>query len=200
MNDGRSSRRSGLGRLLAVIGAATLVGLALAFFGFLDVSADGDHLPGVEWFLHEAGEHAVERAAERAELAPPADLAAPARRERGRVHYREMCLTCHGAPGVAPSEIGRGLNPTPPELAEKRVEPEEAFWVAKHGLRMTGMPAFGETHDDEALWDIVAFLGELPDLTPEAWAARAKEPAPGVPEHTHGEDSPPHSHGDPDGN
>ena len=37
--------------------------------------------------------------------------------------------------------------------------------MVKHGLKMTGMPAWGVTHNDELLWDVVAFLRKLPELT-----------------------------------
>ena len=40
----------------------------------------------------------------------------------------------------------------------------ELYWIIKHGLKMTGMPAFGETHPEEQLWGIVAFLRRLPSL------------------------------------
>lgn len=60
-----------------------------------------------------------------------------------------------------------GLYPQPPNLAQHRVAPGTAFWVIKHGLKMTGMPAWGETHDDASIWSIVAFLQRRPDLTPE---------------------------------
>ena len=42
--------------------------------------------------------------------------------------------------------------------------PAELFWVTKHGIRMTGMPAWGATHDDDALWPVVAFMTALPQL------------------------------------
>ena len=52
--------------------------------------------------------------------------------------------------------------------------PAEEFWVVKHGLKMTGMPAWGVTHDDELLWDVVAFLRKLPELTPDQYQALVK--------------------------
>ena len=49
--------------------------------------------------------------------------------------------------------------------------PAEQFWVVKHGLKMTGMPAWGVTHDDELLWDVVAFLRKLPELSADQYRA-----------------------------
>lgn len=44
----------------------------------------------------------------------------------------------------------------------------------KHGIGATGMPAWGATHSDELLWDIVAFLRKLPELTPDQYQALVK--------------------------
>lgn len=51
----------------------------------------------------------------------------------------------------------------------------EEFWVIKHGIKATGMPAWGVTHSDDMLWDVVAFLRELPDLSPEEYHALSEK-------------------------
>jgi len=96
-------------------------------------------------------------------------------REGGR-HYKEMCVVCHGAPGVDPSEIGEGLNPPAPDLTLQRVQRRsdgELFWIVQNGIRMSGMPAFGPSHKERQIWEIVAFLRHLPSLTPEEEKALA---------------------------
>ena len=88
----------------------------------------------------------------------------------GGEHYKEMCVACHGAPGVDPSEIGEGLNPPAPDLTLERVQRRsdgELYWIVQNGIRMSGMPAFGATHKERQVWEIVAFLRHLPELTPE---------------------------------
>ncbi len=88
----------------------------------------------------------------------------------GLAHYKGMCVTCHGAPGVDPSEAGEGLNPAAPDLSTGKVQKRtdgELFWLVQNGIRMTGMPAFGPTHSDEEIWKIVAFVRRLPALSPE---------------------------------
>jgi len=85
-----------------------------------------------------------------------------------------MCFGCHGAPGHELSEIAQGLNPKPPKLDAEDVQAgsdAELYWVVKNGLRMTGMPAFGPTHEDKELWSIVAFLRRLPKLKPQEYDA-----------------------------
>jgi mono/diheme cytochrome c family protein len=94
----------------------------------------------------------------------------PERLKAGLEGYRTLCVGCHGAPGVDPSPIGDGLNPPAPDLTLARVQERsdgELFWLVQNGIRMTGMPAFGPTHREEQIWEIVAFLRHLPELTPE---------------------------------
>jgi mono/diheme cytochrome c family protein len=93
----------------------------------------------------------------------------PAAIATGFDHYRENCVICHGAPGVAGAELSKGINPPAPPLGngENGTPDGELFWVIKHGIRMTAMPAFGPTHTDEEIWKIVAFIRHLPDLTKE---------------------------------
>jgi mono/diheme cytochrome c family protein len=78
----------------------------------------------------------------------------------GFAHYNEMCVVCHGAPGIEPSEMTKGLYPIPPTFykSEDLPDPDEAFWIIKYGIKFTSMPAFAPTHDDNAIWAITAFL------------------------------------------
>lgn len=114
---------------------------------------------------------ALDRAvARRAPKAPNPLKPGPEVFRAGLAHYKAMCVTCHGAPGVDPSEAGGGLNPPATDLTLGRVQKRsdgELFWLVQNGVRMTGMPAFGPTHKDEEIWKIVAFLRRLPELTPE---------------------------------
>lgn len=96
----------------------------------------------------------------------------PKLHEIGFEHYHAMCRLCHGAPGYSSSETGKGLNPTPPSLASLAVQKltdAELYWVIVNGIKMTGMPAFGPTHDDEELLGIQTFLRRLPNLKPEEY-------------------------------
>jgi mono/diheme cytochrome c family protein len=93
----------------------------------------------------------------------------PARAARGREHYGENCLPCHGAPGVKAMEMAEGMNPKPPELDgphTRGLSDGQLFWIVKNGIRASGMPAFGVNHQDPEIQDIVAFVRHLPALTP----------------------------------
>jgi hypothetical protein len=72
------------------------------------------------------------------------------------------------------TEISQGLYPRAPELRRKTgLTPAEQFWIVEHGVKMTGMPVWG-THNDELLWDVVAFVRKLPELTPEQYEFMVK--------------------------
>jgi len=88
---------------------------------------------------------------------------------KGAGQYAAMCTNCHLVPGKKNSELRSGLYPLPPKLSEVRVNPREAFWVIKHGLKLSAMPAWGMSHDDATIWSMVAFLQKLPDMTPEQY-------------------------------
>jgi mono/diheme cytochrome c family protein len=90
----------------------------------------------------------------------------------GAEHYAAMCIMCHGGPGnEPPNYIGLGLNPTPPDLQEAAGDwkPGEVYWIIEHGIKMTGMPAFGKTHSPEQLTNITAFVVKMPTMTVEEY-------------------------------
>ena len=87
-----------------------------------------------------------------------------------------MCTSCHLAPGMKPTELSRGMYPAPPNLAQTRVDPKVAYTAIKHGIKMSGMPAWGGPHGDEQVWTLVAFLGKLPGLTPQEYQKMLQSP------------------------
>ena len=63
---------------------------------------------------------------------------------------------------------GRGLFPKPPRFPEEELHEyalEDIFWVVKNGIKMTGMPAYGPTHEDETIWAIAIFLDRSRNLS-----------------------------------
>jgi cytochrome c1 len=155
-----------------VFGALAVLGLhagsAFVYFGVYDVAAVDQHLVPTYWLLYTNMERSVKARAKHV-AAPSLDDPAMARRGAGL--YREHCLRCHGAPGVAPESFALGLNPVPANLAHTaRVRtPAELFWTVKYGLKMTGMPAWEFRLRERELWDLVAFLKLLPSLSPATY-------------------------------
>jgi mono/diheme cytochrome c family protein len=155
--------------LIIVVGVASLC----LYSGIYNIAADVPHSQPIYWFLKTLREHSV--AARATGIVVPHDLDDPKRIAAGAGEYAEMCSGCHLAPGMTRTEISRGLYPRAPELRrESELTPAEQFWIVKHGVGMTGMPAWGVTHDDELLWDVVAFLRKLPELTADQYQTLVK--------------------------
>jgi len=138
---------------------------------------------------------AVRRGGNGLQVTLPTDAAALA---RGREHYMENCLPCHGAPGVKPAEFAQGMNPAPPAIdgTLQGYTDAQLFWVIKNGLRATGMPAFGVNHKDDEIAAIAAFVRHAPHLTPEERKELA-DAAPREDHHHEGEaqaEAEPHHH------
>lgn len=146
----------------------TLAFAGFAYSGLYDVSAGSSHSRLVDWFLSTTRHQSIERRAHGIEVP---DLADESLALAGINDFNSMCVDCHGAPGVSRAPVGQGLNPPAPDLAEEAVEmtPAELFWVTKNGIMMTGMPAWGATHSDEAIWPVVAFMTKLPNLNADGY-------------------------------
>jgi mono/diheme cytochrome c family protein len=149
--------------IVAGIVVLALLAYAYAWSGFYNMGADSPHEPLTYRVLTMVREHSVRRHA-RGISVPRLDD--PALVLKGAGQYAAMCTGCHLGPGMSDSEIRVGLYPQPPNLSQQQVDPREAFWIIKHGIKMSGMPAWGVTHDDPTIWSIVAFLQKLPDMTP----------------------------------
>lgn len=162
--------KSSMKKLL--IAAGLIIVAALYFFlGRYDVSATKPHLGIVEAVFHGIAESSIRRNSKKE--VNPYDVNDPAAYAKGFVEYDSMCVQCHGAPGVKPSATGKGLYPKPPIFPEEGLYEytlEEIFWVTKNGIKMTGMPAYGPTHDDEAIWAIAIFLDRSRELTEEQYS------------------------------
>ena len=170
--------------LLIVVSSAAL---AVAYSGRYNVAADQPHWSLTSRVVAIIRDRSI--AVRAADLIVP-NLADPALIALGAEHYTAMCAGCHLAPGTGDNEMRQGLYPKPPNLAQQRDRsPAESFWIIKHGLKMSGMPAWGVTHDDESLWGLVAFLQQLPTLDAAGYAALTASP--GAVPHDHGE----HDHG-----
>ncbi|WHZ11192.1 MAG: Cytochrome c family protein [Burkholderiaceae bacterium] len=141
-----------------VVGAGVFV-----YSGVYDIGADDAHTRPMSAVLQTLRERAIEVRAK--DLAVP-DLGDPQLVLKGAGQYAAMCAGCHLAPGRKDSELRMGLYPQPPNLSRERVDPKQAFWIIKHGIKMSAMPAWGRSHDDPTIWSMVAFLQKLPDMTP----------------------------------
>jgi mono/diheme cytochrome c family protein len=164
---------------LITLGAVLLAG-ALGAAGFIgglyDISATDQHLRPTYWAIDTASRRAVKL---RARSIEPPRLDDAARIERGLALYREHCVSCHGAPGVAPQPFALGMMPAPANLVDtaRTWTAAEIYWTVRYGFKMTGMPAWQHRLADEEIWDVVAFVATLPRLAPGEYRARAAKAA-----------------------
>lgn len=165
--------------VLALLAAAAAS--ALVVTGTYDVAADTPHWPATYRVIEFARTRSV--AARAADVVVP-DLDDPALLRSGAGNYAAMCVSCHLSPAdQEETELSLGLYPRPPRWdALGAVEPRIAFWTIKHGIKASGMPAWGRSMDDRYLWGMVAFLRQLPGMSAERYRA-AIAASPG---HSHG--------------
>lgn len=163
-----------LGLVALLVLMLALAGAALAlYFGVYNIAATAQHTRPVFRLMDYAMLKSVQA---RSDPAAVPGLADQERIRSGAVHYRAHCLQCHGAPGVSPHPLAFGLTPAPANLVStaRMWKPQEMFWVVKHGIKMTGMPAWEYRLTDEEIWDIVAFVQAMVTLSPQDYAALAQ--------------------------
>lgn len=168
-------------KLLVVLLVLALLGTA-AFvrFGVYNVAADDPHWPITYRFMETLRGRSIAVRASDIEV-PPLDDEALVRSGAG--NYESMCVACHLSPGASDTEQSLGLYPAPPTWSELgTVPPREAFWVIKHGVKMSGMPAWGKSMEDRFIWGMVALLQRFPRMTAADYEALV-ETSPG---HSHG--------------
>lgn len=163
----------GSGVTLAALG---LLAAGVLYSGVYDVSALNQHLAPTYWLLDTGMRHSVQRHSRHIDVPPLGDQRLVA---RGLAHFREQCVLCHGAPGVAPEPFALGLTPVPGNLAyaARNWKSAELFWIVKHGIKMAGMPAWQFRFADDDIWALVAFMQQLPRLSPSAYRSLQAAPA-----------------------
>ena len=181
-----TSRRATIVRTIAatllLCGATgALVGVFVLKSGWYNIGATKQHWQPVYSVLEQGMHESVRHHA--GEVKVPEPLAGEAARAQvvaGAGLYRQHCAQCHGAPGVAQEAIGQSMQPIPGPLvdAARRWHKNELYWITRHGIKMSGMPAWGHHLDEEQLWAVVAFLGQMPTISAQDYAQLAQEPAP----------------------
>jgi mono/diheme cytochrome c family protein len=150
------------------VAVAAAIGAGVFWSGAYDISSTDQHLAPTYWLLDTGMRRSVALRAKSIDV-PPLEDAVLVR--RGAASFRRDCVQCHGAPGVAPEPFALGMTPAPANLVHtaRTWAPAELYWTIKHGIKMTGMPAWTFRIDDAEIWSIVAFMRTLPALSPDAW-------------------------------
>lgn len=159
--------------MLAAAGGAVVL-----YGGFYNAGATRSHFQWVHTLLEVALQRSVRNHARG--VAIPNAVSADADTGnalvlRGAGLYRDNCVVCHGAPGVAQGDIGKSMQPIPGPLSDaaRRWQANELYWITRHGIKMSGMPAWEYHLAEQDIWAVVAFLLVLPKLSPPAYDAMA---------------------------
>jgi mono/diheme cytochrome c family protein len=169
-----------IGGALALAVVAPLGVFAFVKSGVFNVGASSPHTKLTEWLTHETMIHSVRRHA--GDIVPPAHTSA---RQvlAGFCIHENHCVACHGAAAIAREQWVGGMEPSPPYLvdATSKWKPRELFWIAKNGIKMTGMPGWRDSLSDRQIWNVVGFLEAMRRLPPQSYARwRARRMCGGV--------------------
>jgi mono/diheme cytochrome c family protein len=91
----------------------------------------------------------------------------------GMEHFADHCAACHANDGGGDTLFAKGLYPKPPDMRQKETQNKsdgELYYTIENGIRLSGMPAFGEEHakaGDMETWNLVLFIRHLPNQTAE---------------------------------
>jgi thiosulfate dehydrogenase len=169
-----------------IVGLAASAGAAYGYFagGFAPVATSAPPMPFERMLagraLHARMEKEMPKAAP-IEASEAAELA-------GARLYVAHCAVCHGLPDQPESAIARGEFPRPPQLFRGHGvtddPPGETWWKVTNGIRLTGMPGFGQSLSEPEVWQVSLLLANADKLSPAVKAALAEGPCPTTPAST----------------
>lgn len=152
-------------KIIAILLLVLACGGALVVVsGLIPIRASSGHWAITSWFLNFTKDRSV--ATQSSGITVP-ELDDAALVARGAGHYEIGCRQCHGAPETGRSALVFGMTPKPPDLAEivPHKGPAELYYVIKHGIKMTAMPAWPNLKREDEIWSVVAFLQKYPELS-----------------------------------
>jgi mono/diheme cytochrome c family protein len=150
-----------LGFITALV-LLTAAGFAYLKLGLAEVRGDVPASELENYLMRTAVHQAVRRnAPELRSPVPPTDV----NLITGGKMYLDQCAGCHGTPGRE-RKYPVGLTPSAPQLPTVGTEYTESqvFWVAKHGIRRTGMFSNGLWDSDEELWALAGYIKRMNKL------------------------------------
>ena len=155
-------------RLFIAIAAIGAGGLLFAWSGLFNIAASGGHWAITDWFLHWVMQNSVRTYSMTIETP---DLSNAGLVHRGAGHYETGCAPCHGSPSDPQDLSVAQATPPPPTLnhVNEKWQPKHLFWIVKHGIKYTGMPAWVALKREDEIWAMVAFLREQPSMSAEGY-------------------------------
>lgn len=171
--------------LLAVL-TLGIAGMLFAWSGLFQIAASSGHWAITEWFLHWTMQNSVRTYST---FQSPEEVRDDTAMISAAGHYRQACQMCHGAPGVPYSPVMHQATPHAPNLqkAVPEYDDDELFWIVRHGVKYTGMPAWAADNRPDEVRRMVGFLRAMPNLNDEQYQRltvvepASDAPAPDVP-------------------
>ncbi|MEF2070220.1 c-type cytochrome [Consotaella aegiceratis] len=156
-------------RLVGTVVVLAVLGFGYAWSGLVPIRASSGHFPPWAWFLHWTMQNAAQKQSLGISVPEDIDLTDPALIKRAAGHFAGECAPCHGSPAEPQSPVIQSMTPAPPRLAGTVGDyaDRELFWIVKHGIKYTGMPAWPSQERDDEIWAQVAFLKALPSMSTE---------------------------------
>jgi mono/diheme cytochrome c family protein len=154
--------------LLALTGAAVAGGGAFVILVRRGLSARDEPTAMEVWIARATRRLATPRGVRAARNPMPRT---PEVLARARAHFADHCAFCHGNDGRGQTTVGQNLYPKAPDMwlpQTQSLSDGELFYIIENGVRLTGMPAWGErgAHDQAPSWELVHFIRYLPMITP----------------------------------
>lgn len=151
--------------VVITIASLLLLGLIFIYSGIYNIAASKGHNPVVRWVLNTIQERSIIVHASNDTIKPSEDIAS------GIKSFSSMCVMCHDSPIQQRWDPASSMTPKPPELhhAAQEWSISELYWIVEHGIKMTGMPAFGLSHKRNELIEIVSFVDRLPAISADEY-------------------------------
>jgi cytochrome c553 len=160
-----------------------IIGFVVLISGIVPIKASSGHWGVTQWILNFAKQRSVATHSLSIEAPPLSDRMLVV---KGAGAYENNCKVCHGSPTQPHPAVAQYMLPRPPylPLIVHKWDSEELFYIVKHGLKFTGMPAWPAPQRDDEVWAVVAFLREFPKLDQNGYRSLVGPQGPAAPRET----------------
>lgn len=174
--------------VLFVLLLLPIASFAVLWSGVVKLDAAAEHPTWFSAGMHWAYERAITSRAESVKV--PTNYPESYTLQHGAASFAAMCTGCHIGPGQQATATSLGLNPPAPIATDLagHFSTAQLYSVIDRGVFMTGMPAFGPSHDAEEIWHLTRFVEAVATMEAATYTRITAAPAPqdGHTDHSHG--------------
>jgi len=162
--------------VILTLGILVVIGLVVVDFGLMSFRADQTPSTLETKYAIKAMDSSTKRNA--ADLKNPV-LPSDINLLDGMRTYKTYCSGCHGDSAQPKSPLADSFYPPAPQFLQDipDMPDNQNFYIIKHGIRFTGMPAWQKLASDEQIWKVATFLSKM-DKLPPAVDQEWKKPSP----------------------